>query len=191
MGVLLRRSNHWLSITADTGAGRVRVRRRREHRGARCTWSLPFAVADAHASGCRRPSSTPFAGRHMNGLEDAAVLSRIDHTPSSALRVQSRIGAGSVKPPLSLGVPAQGVPSAIVETLLQTVGADGLPDMKMTRAAKASADQQSLLLESFDRAQRVASGRAEAADSAWLSKGFSAFRRRRRSVPGEMPRLAA
>jgi hypothetical protein len=111
----------------------------------------------------------------MNGLEDAAVLSRIDHTPSSALRVQSRIGAGSVKPPLSVGVPAQGVPSAIVETLLQTVGADGLPDMKMTGAAKVSANQQSLLLESLDRAQRVARGRAEAGDIAWLIKGFSAF----------------
>ena len=111
----------------------------------------------------------------MNGLEDAAMLSRIDHTPSSALRVQSRIGAGSVKPPISVGVPAQGVPSAIVETLLQTMDADGLPDMKMTGAAKVSADQQSLLLGSFDRAQRVASGRAEAGDVAWLSKGFSAF----------------
>jgi hypothetical protein len=111
----------------------------------------------------------------MNGLEDAAMLSRIDHTPSSALRVQSRIGSGSVKPPLSVGVPAQGVPSAIVETLLRTMDADGLPDMKMTGAAKLSADQQSLLLGSFDRAQRVASGRAEAGDVAWLSKGFSAF----------------
>ena len=103
------------------------------------------------------------------------MLSRIDHTPSSALRVQSRIGSGSVKPPLSVGVPAQGVPSAIVETLLRTMDADGLPDMKMTGAAKLSADQQSLLLGSFDRAQRVASGRAEAGDVAWLSKGFSAF----------------
>lgn len=103
------------------------------------------------------------------------MLSRIDHTPSSALRVQSRTGAGSVKPPLSVSVPAQGAPSAIVETLLQTMDADGLPDMKMTGAAKVSADQQSLLLGSFDRAQRVASGRAQAADVAWLSKGFSAF----------------
>lgn len=111
----------------------------------------------------------------MSALEDAAMLSHIDHTASSALRVQSRIGAGSAKPPIAVGVPAQGVPSAIVATLLQTVGADGLPDMKMTGASKASADQQSLLLESFDRAQRVASGRAEAGDVAWLSKGFSAF----------------
>jgi hypothetical protein len=111
----------------------------------------------------------------MNGFEDAAMLSRIDHAPSDALRVQSRIGTGSVKPPLPVGVPAQGVPSAIVSTLLQTVVADGLPDMKKTGAAKVSADQQSLLLESFDRAQRVASGRPEAGDVAWLSKGFSAF----------------
>jgi hypothetical protein len=120
----------------------------------------------------------------MNGFEESATLSRIDQPSSNALRVPSRSNdTRSVKladtlfakPPFAVRVPTQGVPGAVVQTLLQTVVADGLPDMKMTGAAKVSADQQSLFLESFDRAQRVASGRAEAGDIAWLSKGFSAF----------------
>ena len=112
----------------------------------------------------------------MNGFEDTATLSRIDQPSSSALRVPSRSNDTLfAKPPFAVRVPTQGVPGAVEQTLLQTVVADGPPDMKMTGAAKMSADQQSLFLESFDRAQRVASGRAEAGDIAWLGKGFSAF----------------
>jgi len=37
------------------------------------------------------------------------------------------------------------------------------------------AEQQQVLDEGFDRAQRLANGRAGADDIAWLSKGFSAF----------------
>jgi hypothetical protein len=118
----------------------------------------------------------------MNGFEDTAILSRIDHLSSSALRAPSQSDTRSVKPPdtrsvppFAVGDPTQIVPGAIVQTLLQAVDADGLADMTTTGMAKVSTDQQSLLLESFDRAQRVASGRAEAGDVAWLSKGFSAF----------------
>jgi hypothetical protein len=119
----------------------------------------------------------------MNGLEDTASLSRIDYLSSSPLRVLSRSNTRSVippdtrsvEPPFVVEAPTQGVPDAVVQTLLETAAADALADMTMTGAAKVSADQKSLLLESFDRAQRVASGRAEAGDIAWLSKGFSAF----------------
>ena len=119
----------------------------------------------------------------MNGFEDAAILSRIDHLSSSALHVPSRSDTRSVKPPdthsmkppFAVAVPAQGVPGTVIQGLLKIVDADGLADMTMTGAAKVNADQQSLLFESLDRAQRVASGGAEAGDIAWLSKGFSAF----------------
>ena len=135
----------------------------------------------------------------MNGLEDTATLSRIDYLSSSPLRVLSRSNTRSVKPPdtrsveapFVVGTPTQGVPGAVVQTLLQTVDSDALADMKMTGAAKVAANEQSLLLESFDRAQRVASGRAEAGDIAWLSKGFSAFLAAGGALSLEMPRLAA
>ena len=105
----------------------------------------------------------------MNGFEDAAILSRIDHLSSSALHVPSRSDTRSVKPPdthsikppFAVAVPAQGVPGTVIQGLLKIVDADGLADITMTGAAKVNADQQSLLFESLD--------------IAWLSKGFSAF----------------
>ena len=70
----------------------------------------------------------------MNGLEDTATLSRIDYLSSSPLRVLSRSSAGSVQPPdtrsvkplLVVEAPTQGVPDAVVQTLLETAAADAL-----------------------------------------------------------------
>ena len=80
----------------------------------------------------------------MNGFEDAAILSRIDHLSSSALHVPSRSDTRSVKPPdthsikppFAVAVPAQGVPGTVIQGLLKIVDADGLADMTMTGAAK-------------------------------------------------------
>jgi hypothetical protein len=49
------------------------------------------------------------------------------------------------------------------------------PETRSSTGTKLSKDQPPQVDEGFDRAQRLASGRVEADDVAWLSKGFRAF----------------
>jgi hypothetical protein len=67
------------------------------------------------------------------------------------------------------------LPNAIVRVLLQAVVTEGLADTASSKAIDLGTDRQLLLDEEFDRALRVANGRVDADDIAWLSKGFGAY----------------
>jgi len=64
---------------------------------------------------------------------------------------------------------------ALDELAVKTTTDKPLPEPRASDIARMNTHQPLALDEGFERAQRVASGRIEAADVAWLSKGFSAF----------------
>ena len=64
------------------------------------------------------------------------------------------------------GVTAKSSSSTTVRGLLQTVTTQEMPDTASSDSPEIRGDQQLRLDQGFDRAQRVASGRVEAADVA-------------------------
>jgi hypothetical protein len=64
---------------------------------------------------------------------------------------------------------------ALDQMLLKAATGKAMPETHSSDITKMTIDKPPLLDEGFERAQRVASRRAEPADVAWLSKGFSAF----------------
>jgi hypothetical protein len=103
----------------------------------------------------------------------AALTSHEDSMPAGALdvcRPDDARGRGPKLPPVAY----DGVRVAVDEFLMSAIG-KAMPKIRSARIAQPGADQPTLMDEGFERAQRVASGRADTADIAWLSKGFSAF----------------
>jgi hypothetical protein len=111
----------------------------------------------------------------MNRVDNARITPSVDLVPSSALRISPRDDTGSAQRAFTPGVTAKSSRSAIVRVLLQTVTTQALADTTSSDSLEMRSDQQLLVDHGFDRAQRVASGRVDAEDIAWLSKGFSAF----------------
>lgn len=111
----------------------------------------------------------------MNRFDNAEIAPSVDLVPSSALRIPLRHDAGSAKCAFAPGVIAKSSASAMVRVLLQTVTTQELADSASSDSPDMRADEQLLSDQAFDRAQRVASGRVDPEDVAWLSKGFSAF----------------
>jgi hypothetical protein len=111
----------------------------------------------------------------MNGFDNAGIAPSVDVVPSSVLHIPPRDEAESAKRAFAPGVTAKSSLSGIVGALLQTVTTQELADPASSDGPDIGAEQQLLLDQGFDRAQRVASGRVEAEDVAWLSKGFSAY----------------
>ena len=111
-------------------------------------------------------------------LCDTAIASHIEHLPSSALHVRARIdevGRGiPALPPKLPRVLCGPLRIALDEWAPKPATVDDMPVIPF-EATGLGSDHPSVLDEGFERAQRVASGRPNAGDIAWLSKGFSAF----------------
>jgi hypothetical protein len=108
----------------------------------------------------------------MTALTTAATF-----LPSRAATGTSRSSDGGATHART-GFPRAEVPHSlrpnITQALLRSVKTEVGDDLAMSEPGSTS-EQQSMLDEGFDRAQRLANGRLEAEDLAWLTKGFSAF----------------
>jgi hypothetical protein len=111
----------------------------------------------------------------MNRFDNVEIAPSVDMVQASAMHIPPRDDAGSAKCAFTPGLTAKASASAIVRVLLQTVTTQEVAHAAAFDSPEMRDDQQLLLDQGFDRAQRVASGRVEAEDIAWLSKGFSAF----------------
>jgi len=112
-------------------------------------------------------------------LCDIAIASHVEHLPSSAMRVRPRVeeqrnGKTAFPPklPRALCGPLR---FALDEFVPEVATVEAMPIIPSSDVTGTRPDHPSVLDEGFERAQRVASGRPNAADLAWLSKGFSAF----------------
>ena len=108
-------------------------------------------------------------------FHSAAIAPHVDDVPASALHVRPRDGARPSNPRFPPRVVSGQLPIALVEGPSKAATGEAEPETHSSPDTKLSKDQPPLVDEGFDRAQRLASGRIEAADVAWLSKGFSAF----------------
>ena len=108
-------------------------------------------------------------------FHSAAIAPHVDDVPASALHVRPRDGAQTRNPRFPPRVVSGPLPIALVEGTSKAATGEAEPETHSSPDTKLSKDQPPLVDEGFDRAQRLASGRVEAADVAWLSKGFSAF----------------
>jgi hypothetical protein len=108
-------------------------------------------------------------------FHSVAIAPQVDDAPASALHVRPRDGARPNNPRFPPRVVSRLLPIALVEGASRAATCDAEPETPPSADTKLSKDQPSHLDEGFDRAQRLASGRFEAADVAWLCKGFSAF----------------
>lgn len=104
--------------------------------------------------------------------DSAAVAPHVDHVPASALLVRPGTGARSGNPWRPPSVVSQGLPITVGLSIAATSSAEPEPQSPADAKLKHRPPPPD---EGFDRAQRLASGRVEAEDVAWLSKGFSAF----------------
>ena len=112
-------------------------------------------------------------------LFDTAIASHIDHLPASALHVRARMEQvgrnSSAFPPNLPRVLCGPLRIALDELAPKAAPVEDMPIIPPTDVTGTSPDHPSVLDEGFERAQRVASGRPNSADIAWLSKAFSAF----------------
>jgi len=111
-------------------------------------------------------------------LCDTAIASHIEHVPSGALHVRTRIEeVGSSRPALSPLPRALSGPLRIAldDMVAKNGTVEDMPLIPSLSFTGMRPEHPSVLDEGFERAQRVASGRPTAADIAWLGKGFSAF----------------
>jgi hypothetical protein len=111
-------------------------------------------------------------------LCDTAIALHVEHLPSGALRVRTRIedDAGtrralSPQLPRALSGPLR----IALDDVTKTGTDEDMPLIPSSRLTGSTSEHPSAPDEGFERAQRVASGRPTAADIAWLGKGFSAF----------------
>ena len=107
--------------------------------------------------------------------DTAALAPHGDHGPAGALHVRPGNGARTGKPRFPPRVVSDQRPNALVTGLFEAATGTATPETHSSHDAKLSKHKPPLLDAGFDRAQRLASGRVEAEDVAWLSKGFSAF----------------
>jgi len=105
----------------------------------------------------------------------AAIAPHVDDVPASALHVRPRDGARPSNPRFPPRLISGRLPIALVERPAKAATGEAPPQTHSSPNTKLSKHELPLVDEGFDRAQRLASGRIEAADVAWLSKGFSAF----------------
>jgi len=108
-----------------------------------------------------------------SALHSAAIAPHVDDVSVSALHVPPRDGARPGNARFPPRVVSHQFPIAPVAGTAASGNAE--PETRSSTATKLSKDQPPLVDDGFDRAQRLASGRVEADDVAWLSKGFRAF----------------
>jgi hypothetical protein len=109
----------------------------------------------------------------MNSIPNVAPIYELGRLAGNTPRVADAIAERPLaeRPRIELDrTPSRHITQEVLRSVMTERGDD--PAMS---DADNTFDQQSLLDEGFDRAQRLANGRAEAEDLAWLSKGFSAF----------------
>lgn len=117
-----------------------------------------------------------------SAVYESGTAPRLERTPVHALRVPPRVNAEAHPAPSRPDLMRGPLPGVLVEILLKTATDMGARETRSMHPAKrnasgrgTAAEKEPLSDQGFERAQRVAVGRVEADEVAWLKKGFSAF----------------